>query len=382
MSVRTTMQLAIAVSIGVLVLSGLGAASSAQGQVRPSLYEPPDGFAYSGMYLRTWDSSDLRIGDTRPFAERLQDAADQELAGKPPAIVLVPTTWQREDGVPIPFENTLEEIRKFHDFGYGQRVAFIKWNAQSGWDNSTSAYRGITTRDIVQGKLDGYIHQYARDVRAYGRPLFISPICAEFNGGYWNCGPAVNRSITVADFITAWRRVVDIFRSEGATNVAWVWNPMPPPNGGLPFEPFWPGDEYVDWAGIDMYDGEAPANIEASYQFAVAHGKPFFLGEWGTRVGGNLTPQQQRDWLNGMFEMFESHPKIKAIVYYNYKQLWSHEDPAHMGPHTSLYGGQVNYHPNVNDGDSRLLADSGAGFRELYSRRIAHPRYLSAIAVQ
>jgi hypothetical protein len=52
-----------------------------------------------------------------------------------------------------------------------------------------------------------------------------------------------------------------------------------------------------------------------------------------------------------------------------------------MGPHTSLYSGQVNYHPNVNDGDSRLLADSGAGFRELYSRRIANPRYLSAIVV-
>jgi hypothetical protein len=145
----------------------------------------------------------------------------------------VPTTWQREDGVPIPFENTLDEIRKFEDFDEGQRVAFIKWNAQSGWQNATSAYKGITTKDIAQGKLDNYIRQYARDVRDYGRPLFMSPICAEFNGGYWNCGPAVNRSLTVDDFIQAWRRVVNLFRQEGATNVSWVWNQCPHPEAGF-----------------------------------------------------------------------------------------------------------------------------------------------------
>jgi hypothetical protein len=83
--------------------------------------------------------------------------------------------------------------------------------------------------------------------------------------------------------------------------------------------------------------------------------------------------------VEAMFDVFDSHPKIKAIVYYNYKQLWDHENPAHMGPHTYLYGGLVNYHPSGGDGDSRLLADSGAGFRELYARRIGNPRYLSTV---
>jgi Glycosyl hydrolase family 26 len=362
-----------------LALLLLAPPSRAQAPARPPLYEPPDGSAYSGMYIRLWDSSDPKVGDLRPFATRLQDSIDQDLSGKPPAIMLVPATWQRDDGVPIPFENALEDIHKLENFGGTRIVPYLKWYAQTGFGNAGGP-RAITTRDIEQGKLDDYIRKYARDVRDYGRPIFITPICAEFNGEWWNCSPGGNPSLTAADFVNAWRRTVDLFRTEGAANVAWVWAPIPQIASAnrMDFAPFWPGDEYVDWAGVDMYDNMPPSAIEPAYQFAVAHGKPFFLGEWGTRLAG-APPQQERDWLSAMFDVFDSHPKVKAIVYYNYKQLWDHETPAHMEPHTFLYGGQVNYHPNGHDGDSRLLADSGAGFRELYAQRIANPRYLSSV---
>ncbi|MGZ4289351.1 MAG: PASTA domain-containing protein [Gaiellaceae bacterium] len=45
-------------------------------------------------------------------------------------------------------------------------------------------------------------------------------------------------------------------------------------------------------------------------------------------------------------------------------------------------GGQVNYLPNVNDGDQRLLAQSGADFQGTYSSRIANPRYTPTILTQ
>jgi beta-lactam-binding protein with PASTA domain len=38
--------------------------------------------------------------------------------------------------------------------------------------------------------------------------------------------------------------------------------------------------------------------------------------------------------------------------------------------------------PTVADGDSRLLAESGANFRGTYSSRIANPRYTSTILTQ
>jgi hypothetical protein len=79
-----------------------------------------------------------------------------------------------------------------------------------------------------------------------------------------------------------------------------------------------------------------------------------------------------------MFAYSESHPDIKAINYFNYnnRSTW---DPSHA---VYLDGGQVNYMPNVADGDSRLLAQSGANFQGTYSSRIANPRYSSTILTE
>jgi hypothetical protein len=127
---------------------------AAQNAPKRALYEPADGFTYIGMFLRLWDSSDPRVGDSRPFAQRYQDVLDNELGRKHPAIMLFPTVWQRDDGAPIPFENVLADIQKTAPFNGGKIVPYIKWNAQTGWDAGNPAYKGITSRDVAQGKLD------------------------------------------------------------------------------------------------------------------------------------------------------------------------------------------------------------------------------------
>src|SRR6266545_3678 len=93
------------------------------------------------------------------------------------------------------------------------------------------------------------------------------------------------------------------------------------------------------------------------------HGKPFFLAEFALRHGGSvLKPPQQRDWLNAMFDYFESRPDIKAINYFNYNSRPDNGAPYDPARLVYLDGGQVNYQSNTNDDDSRLIADSGAGF--------------------
>ncbi|MBU6414831.1 hypothetical protein KGQ34_01115 [Patescibacteria group bacterium] len=208
-------------------------------------------------------------------------------------------------------------------------------------------------------------------------------ICGEFNGNWWrNCSPRANPVLTKQDFIDAWRRVVDIFRQEDATNVAWVWTPNsfppPPADWGIDtdLENYYPGDNYVDWVGVDHYVYGPPSWMDPEYNFAVVHNKPFFLAEWGVRFNTNLTPSQQQQWLNDMFDYFESHQKIKSIVYFNYNM----NGPAQWNPganHAWLYNNQVNYVPNVNNSDSRLLAESGANFRGTFATRIGNPRYVS-----
>src|SRR5438093_7412904 len=40
---------------------------------------------------------------------------------------------------------------------------------------------------------------------------------------WWAVSPLANPRLTTEDFVQAWRRVVDIFRAVGATNVSWAW---------------------------------------------------------------------------------------------------------------------------------------------------------------
>jgi hypothetical protein len=240
-------------------------------------------------------------------------------------------------------------------------------------------------RDVRDGKVDRYIRAYARDVRNYGKPVLITPFVAEFNGAWWwAVSPDMNPNLTTADFVDAWRRVVDIFRAVGASNVSWAWvvNSYPQPTDE-PVIAYWPGDDYVDWVGADIYDVSPSHWLNGPYGLAEAHHKPFFIGEFGIRHEfSQLTPTQQQSWLASMFDYFESHAAVKAISYFNYCYR---PGAVHVkwDPTRSVYldGGQVNYVPNVNDLDSRLLA-GGPEMQALFARRIASPHYVSAIATE
>jgi hypothetical protein len=366
-----------------------GDASSDETQVT-KLVPPADGRAHFGFTFLLFDSTEPVWGDSRPFDERIRDSIESELAGKTPTFLNVWTPWQHPDlrGDPmVPFGSALADIAKVRSVVGEGGTIYLDWNITQTkpWNG------GITTRDIAAGKVDAYLRRYARDVRAYGRPLLVRLFNGEFNGSWWyGVSPKADPRVTTRDFVRAWRRVVDIFRAVGATNVSWAWVPNAYPADATPYggiDPniaaYWPGDDYVDWAGADFYDVGTPSWLDSPYAFAVAHHKPFFVGEFGIRhEWSSVPPGRWSEWLGAAFDYFESHPAIKAISYFNLNNrrgathvFW---DPSRD---VSVDGGRVRYTPDVNDHDSRLLA-GGPAIRALYSRRIASPRYVSAIATE
>jgi len=364
------------------------------------LVVPPDGKVYFGLTFRPWDTTDPAWGDTRPYEERIRDAITNELAGKTPTFLNVWAGWQASDqpGQPMvpfhgfPYENAVKERAVTGPAS----LLYLDWTLTNPGSDLPS-YSGITTKDVASGRLDGYISDYARELKAFGKPVLTRLMGGEFNGSWWySQSPYANKSLTTADFVAAWRRIVDIFRREGALNVSFAWIPsVVPAASDLAKSPGWidpdtdayyPGDDYVDWVGADIYSWLPPTALDALYGFGVSHDKPFFLAEWGVRChsqifhGDSQTPAQELAWINGMFDYIAGHPKIKAIDFFDYK-VWSDPDAAHLAHHVYLYGGSVNYHPydpHVDDCDSRLLADSGASWRAAFSARIADPRYISA----
>jgi hypothetical protein len=380
-----------------IVLVSVAAASDAAGKPAriaasslTRLLPPPNGKAYFGFTFRLWDSSDPAQGDSRSFPDRIHDSIQFELAGKTPTFLTVWAPWQNPDQpskplVPFTDPSVSEFVAKEESVTGAHGLLYLDWNIVS----TTAQNSGLTTKTIASGAVDGYIREYARALKSFANPVLIRLFGGEFNGS-WSYGqsPRANPALTPADFATAWRRVVDIFRQVGATNVSFAWIPNAYPPDPVPWvDPdiaaYYPGDAYVDWVGADAYDVGPPSWLDGVYAFATAHAKPFFLAEWGVRHDGSgLTPAQEQDWLSAMFDYFENHVDIKAINYFNYNSRPDHGISWDPSLAVYLYGGLVNYLANVNDDDHRLLAESGANFRGTYSRRIANPRYTSTILTQ
>lgn len=373
-----------------LVLTGSAGGVSNQEPRLSRLVLPADGRSHFGFTFLLFDSSDPVWGDTRPFDERIRDSIQMELAGKTPTFLNVWAPWQHPDlpGKPlVPFAAMLGDVSRVSSVVGESGIVYLDWNIAS----TTVTNDGITTRDVAAGKLDGYIRRYARAIREYGRPLLVRLFNGEFNGSWWQgVSPKANYGLTTADFVNAWRRVVDIFRAVGATNVSWAWvpNAYPQEPGLAPgidrdLAAYWPGDDYVDWAGADFYDVGPPSWLDGPYAFAVAHNKPLFIGEFGIRhEWSGVPPGQWRFWLEAAFDYFESHPAIKAICYFNLNYRFAATrvkwDPSRD---VFLYDGRVRYTPDVNDLDARLLA-GGPDVRALFSTEIAAPRYVSTISTE
>jgi len=276
----------------------------------------------------------------------------------------------------VSFSDSLADVAKVQSVTGAASLLYLDWTLSP----TTGANGGLTTKDIASGRLDGYVREYARALAAHAGPVLIRLFGGEFNGSWWYAqSPLANANLTPGDFVAAWRRVVDLFRAVGALNVsfAWIPNAFPPIGVGWVapnIDAYYPGDAYVDWAGADIYDVEPVGDLDAVYNFAAAHRKPFFLAEWGVRHRGSvLTPAKQRDWIDATFDYVETHPDVKAINYFNYNSRPTAGPPLDLARLVYLDGGQVNFESDVNDYDHRLLT----GFRTTYSARISNPRYVS-----
>jgi mannan endo-1,4-beta-mannosidase len=108
---------------------------------------------------------------------------------------------------------------------------------------------GVALASIAAGSSDVYLRAYARAVRAFGHRVIIS-FAHEMNGDWYPWG---TNDTTPADFVAAWRHVVQVFRDAGATNVTWVWtvNSIDGAEGNL--VRWWPGSSWVSWVGVDGY---------------------------------------------------------------------------------------------------------------------------------
>ena len=208
---------------------------------------------------------------------------------------------------------------------------------------------GKTTAErIVAGELDEHIVAFARAVNGLNRPIFVR-VGYEFNGGWNDYEPAT--------YIPAFRRITAVLR-EHSDRIAIVWTAHPEHELSY-LMTYYPGDEWVDWWGIDLFEPKYLVRrvTRAFLREADRRGKPVMIGEaTPAQVGADLGPASWQAWYLPFFELIRTEPGIKAFSYIN--RQWT------MTPGLESWG------------DSRITSD--ALVLKKYHRSVAMPLYQHA----
>ncbi len=210
----------------------------------------------------------------------------------------------------------------------------IRTNVDSAYSNNATIL--ITwepweydTVQIMNGNADNYLKRMAQDMKSYGKEIWLRPL-HEANGDWypWAIGYKSGNN-TNSTYIAAFRHIVDVFRSEGANNIKWIFT-LNCDNVGpnTSFEGIYPGDNYVDYNSIDGYNWGTTQSwgstwntfdqiFSRSYNSLKNYNKPIFIAEWASaEIGGN-----KAQWITDSFNTIRSsYPKIFAAVWFSHNK--------------------------------------------------------------
>ncbi len=174
---------------------------------------------------------------------------------------------------------------------------------------------------IARGEYDFYLSKWVADLAQFEHPLFIR-WGHEMNDPYrYPWGPQHNEP---ADFVAAWRHVVNFFRRANVGNVLWVWSPHIAYGS---FDAYYPGHDYVDWIGLGTLNYGTVASWSRWWSFdeifgthypeLARFGKPILLSEFGSlAVGGD-----RAEWYRSAFcAIPQKYPAVKAILFFHFNE--------------------------------------------------------------
>lgn len=188
--------------------------------------------------------------------------------------------------------------------------------------------------NIINGDYDTYIDQFAEKIKTYSGTVIIR-LMHEFEGDWYPWCISQNNN-DPAKFIQAFRHVVNRFKNKNVTNVQWFWC------GNSDYSPYrhwnwmvqaYPGDNYVDIVGTDIYNNIYPGPIPwwRSYRWQATESyyylskyfpnKPLFVCELGCRErdpSENPNSETKAQWFARMdAELQSNFRKTRALIFFS-----------------------------------------------------------------
>jgi beta-mannanase len=219
------------------------------------------------------------------------------------------------------FPNAMEQKMAFESGK--NRVLLINWKPATD----------MTWAAVARGQADARIDRLASYLRtSFPYPFFLTIWHEPEN----DVNQTTGSGMTAGDYAAMFRHVVLRLRADGATKPVIVMNYMGFDNYALKswFPQLWPGDDVVDWIGIDPY-GSGTSGVYQSgdfntlvnrkitgfpgyYTWATTNhpGKPIMLAEWGVNEGTN-NPSGKAAYLDSVSKDLPNYPAIKSLAYFD-----------------------------------------------------------------
>jgi hypothetical protein len=216
----------------------------------------------------------------------------------------------------------------------GQQAAHGGYDILLAWQPQLDRDE-VRFADVLAGDYDDYLRRFFRLAAAHPGEVMIR-FAHEMNGtGYpWALGYRGDRGSALAstrEFVRTWRYVVEFQRRVGGDNVRFQWCIMTADRGGVDAEEFYPGDDYVDTLGMDVYNGyygwqEPRAAISYTYRrlTAINSRMPLWISEIGCREpsireesgDGPVPGESKADWWRTLFASTE-FPRITNVNFFH-----------------------------------------------------------------
>ena len=292
----------VALSVMLLPVGGVAAADVA---MLPKVLRVDDGRIAWGANI-----------ENAPEAPAQIDHLTHVVGGKP-LVIMWYQGWLDDDRAYVPFP--LRDMNAVADRNMVPMLTWEPWNWRDG-----VAQPKMSLRSIADGDHDAFLRRWARAARRWGKPFFLR-FAHEMNGNWYPWSPGVNGN-SASDFVDAWRHVVDVFRRSGAQNVLWVWSPnVAYPGIATPLADVYPGDDYVDWVGLDGYNWGTSAGSQwqslgdiflSTYQDLVSMtDKPVMIAETASAEDGG----DKAAWIRQGLERTipKEMPRVRLVVWFD-----------------------------------------------------------------
>ena len=261
-------------------------------------FEPPPGQVYHGAQ-----------GEFRPLLKGLKTEIDwagletyAAAVGERPKLVMHYVTLQ-----PELFAMLKPAVRSIAEQPYD-------YIAQIGLDFYRYEWRPRSRRfdispAVARGEYDFVLQNLAETLRDMAIPVLLRPGFEFGAGGFGSLHKP-------EAFVAAFRRVVTVFREAGVTNVAFVWHTKDADN----FMAFYPGDDWVDWWGISIFDADPTRDpmIGRFTETAREHRKPIIIAESTPRAYGVADARATAGgFFLPLFRYIRDNDHVKALCYLN-----------------------------------------------------------------